>query len=99
MSSSFVNSERISMEKNQTRMFLRLLGGGYLVYLAYDLIKTSEGQAKFIAAAVLFGLVGGALFIHSLLTLVRSDYFRNDPPPENGEEPEEESEEEESDKA
>ncbi|MCI6433175.1 MAG: hypothetical protein MR828_00100 [Clostridiales bacterium] len=84
------------MEKNQTRIILRLLGGGYLVYLAYDLIKTSEGQAKFIAAAVLFGLVGGALFIHSLLTLVRSDYFRNDPPPENGEESEEESEEEES---
>lgn len=99
MSSSFANSERISMEKNQTRIFLRLLGGGYLVYLAYDLIKTSEGQAKFIAAAVLFGLVGGALFIHSLLTLVRSDYFRNDPPPENGEESEEESEEEESEEA
>ena len=87
------------MEKNQTRIFLRLLGGGYLVYLAFDLIKTSEGQAKFVAAAVLFGLVGGALFIHSLLTLVRSDYFRKDPRPEKGEDPEEESEEEESEEA
>ena len=38
MSSSFANSERISMEKNQTRIILRLLGGGYLVYLAYDLL-------------------------------------------------------------
>ena len=79
MSSSFANSERISMEKNQTRIFLRLLGGGYLVYLAYDLIKSSEGQAKFIVIAILFGLVGGALFLHSLLTLVKSDYFRNTP--------------------
>ena len=90
MSSSFPNSERISMEKNQTRMFLRLLGGGYLVYLASDLIKTSEGQAKFIAAAILFGLVGGALCIHTLLTLVRGDCFRKDSPPKSGEEPEDE---------
>lgn len=87
------------MENNQIKLILRLVVGGYLVYLAYDLIKTSENQGKFIAAAALFALAGGALFIHSLLTLVRSDYFRNDPPPENGEDPEEESEEEESEEA
>lgn len=74
----------------QASLLLRLLGGGYLVYLAYDLFKTSEGKMQFIAAAVLFGLVGGALFLHSLLTLVKSDYFRNTPPPENGEESQEE---------
>ena len=64
----------------QFSLLLRLLGGGYLVYLAYDLFKTSEGKWQFIAAAAVFGLVGGALFVHSLLTLVRSDYFRNPPP-------------------
>lgn len=74
----------------QASLLLRLLGGGYLVYLAYDLFKTSEGKMQFIAAAVLFALVGGALFLHSLLTLVKSDYFRNTPPPENGEESQEE---------
>ena len=74
----------------QFSLLLRLLGGGYLVYLAYDLFKTSEGKMQFIAAAVLFALVGGALFLHSLLTLVKSDYFRNTPPPENGEESQEE---------
>lgn len=58
---------------------MRLLGGGYLVYLAYDLIKSSQGDLKFVAATILFGLVGGALFLHSLLTLVKSDYFRNTP--------------------
>ena len=99
MSSSFANSERISMEKNQTRIILRLLGGGYLVYLAYDLIKTSEGQAKFIVIAILFGLVGGALFLHSLLTLARGSNFRKDSTPESVEEPKEESEEEESEEA
>ena len=74
----------------QASLLLRLLGGGYLVYLAYDLFKTSEGKMQFIAAAVLFALVGGALFLHSLLSLVKSDYFRNTPPPENGEESQEE---------
>lgn len=63
----------------QASLLLRLLGGGYLVYLAYDLIKSSQGDLKFVAAAILFGLVGGALFLHSLLTLVKSDYFRNTP--------------------
>ena len=80
------------MKNNQPPQFsllLRLLGGGYLVYLAYDLVKTSEGKGQFIAAAVVFGLVGGALFLHSLLTLVKSDYFRNTPPPENEEKSEE----------
>ena len=74
----------------QASLLLRLLGGGYLVYLAYDLVKSSQGDWKFIAAAVLFALVGGARFLHSLLTLVKSDYFRNTPPPENGEESQEE---------
>lgn len=78
-----------SQKPPQVSLLLRLLGGGYLVYLAYDLFKSSEGKAQYIAAAVLFALVGGALFIHSLLTLVRSDYFRNSPPPEDEEPPEE----------
>ena len=78
------------MENNQMKLILRLVVGGYLVYLAYDLIKSSQGDWKFIAAAVLFGLVGGALFIHSLLTLVKSDYFRNSPPPQDEEKTEDE---------
>ena len=77
------------LENNQFRQLLRLLGGGYLVYLAYDLIKTGGGAWHFIAAAVVFGLVGAALFLHSLLTLVKSDYFRNTPPSENEEKSEE----------
>ena len=77
-----------SQKPPQFSLLLRLLGGGYLVYLAYDLIKSGEGKLQFIAAAVVFGLAGGALFLHSLLTLVKSDYFRN-PPPETKDESEE----------
>lgn len=81
------------MENNQMKLILRLVMGGYLVYLAYDLFQTCQGEGIFIAAAVLFALAGGALFIHSLLTLVRSGIFQNTPPTEHGKEPEEESEE------
>lgn len=81
---------RSNQKPPQFSLLLRLLGGGYLVYLAYDLFKTSQGKVQFIAAAVVFALVGGALFIHSLLTLVKSDYFRNSPPPQDEEKTEDE---------
>ena len=90
MSSSFAFKKETDMERNQMKDILRLVVGGYLVYLAYDLFKSSEGKVQFIAAAVLFALVGVALFIFSLLTLVKSSYFRNSPPPEDEEPPEEE---------
>lgn len=78
-----------SQKPPQVSLLLRLLGGGYLVYLAYDLIKSSQGDVKFIFAAAVFGVVGAVLFVHSLLTLVRSDYFRNSPPPKDEETTEE----------
>lgn len=78
----------------QVSLLLRLLGGGYLVYLAYGLFKDGQGKAQFLAAAVLFALVGGALFLHSLITLVKSGYFSNSPPPGEEQEPEEAPEEE-----
>ena len=72
-----------SQKTPQFSLLLRLLGGGYLVYLAYDLFKNGQGNWFVYAAAAVFALVGGALFIHSLLTLVKSDYFRNSPPPQD----------------
>ena len=65
------------MENNQMKLILRLVVGGYLVYLAYDLCQTSQGKLMFMAAAALFALAGGALFIHALLTLVKNGNFRN----------------------
>lgn len=64
----------------QSSLILRVLGGGYLIYLGWDLFSTSDGQIKFWVAAGFFALVGAALLGSSLWTLARSDYFRNDPP-------------------
>ena len=55
---------------------LRLLGGGYLVYLAWDLRSAVHGSLLFFVAVTVFALVGAALFIHSLVTLMRHGYFR-----------------------
>ena len=76
----------------QTSLILRLLGGGYLVYLAWDLAKDNLGLNLFTAAAVVFGLVGGALFIPSAVTLVRSDYFYDKPAQEEASEESEDAE-------
>ena len=63
----------------QSSYLLRLLGGGYLVYLGYDIGKDTLGLNWLTAAAAVFILVGGALFITSAITLARSDYFYNRP--------------------
>ena len=76
----------------QTSLILRLLGGGYLVYLAWDLAKDNLGLNLFTAAAVVFALVGGALFITSAVTLVRSDYFYDTPVQEEASEESEDTE-------
>ena len=79
----------------QTSLILRLLGGGYLVYLAWDLAKDNLGLNLFTTAAAVFALVGGALFISSAVTLVRSDYFYDKPVQEQEEETEEQEDTEE----
>jgi hypothetical protein len=66
----------------QTSLLLRLLGGGYLVYLAWDLRASVQDSFLFLIAVVAFGLVGAALFISSLRTLINHGYFRKATVPE-----------------
>lgn len=63
----------------QFSLLLRLLGGGYLVYLAWDIRGAFSDGPLFILAAVVFVLVGGGLFAHSAWTLIRHEYFRKPP--------------------
>lgn len=60
-------------------LWLRLLGGGYLVYLAWDIRGAFSDGPLFILAAVVFALVGGGLFGHAARTLIRHAYFRKPP--------------------
>ncbi len=64
----------------QFSVILRILGGGYLVYLAYDLLTGIESPNTLImAAAVVFGVVGAVLVFFSIRHLVRHEYFYDAP--------------------
>ncbi len=73
----------------QASLLLRILGGGYLVYLAWELRGTIRESQLFLAAVIAFGLVGVLLVFFSLRELMTSGYFRNEtetPPSDESEE-------------
>jgi len=65
---------------------LRVLGGGYLVYLAWQLFRDAQGEIKYILAAAVFGVVGLVLAVWSGWSLITNEYFRDKPSQENTQE-------------
>ena len=63
----------------QASLLLRILGGGYLLYLAWDLRSTVGDGLLFLAAVIAFALIGAALVFFSVKELVTSGYFRKEP--------------------
>ena len=59
---------------SQISLILRLLGGGYLLYLAWSLLGTADGNTVCILMAVFFALVGAVLLLHTLLKISRGEY-------------------------
>ena len=59
-------------------VILRILGGGYLVYLAWDLRASVQDGPLFLIAVIVFALVGLLLAGTSLKYLLQHRYFRND---------------------
>ncbi len=67
----------------QTSLLLRVFGGGYLMYLAWDMRSAFEDGLMYIIAAAVFAAVGAVLLTHSIWKLARHEYFRKDPAWEN----------------
>ena len=65
---------------SQISLILRLLGGGYLLYLAWSLLSTAGGNTVYILMAVFFALVGTVLVLHTLLKISRGEYIGPTPP-------------------
>ena len=65
---------------SQISLILRLLGGGYLLYLAWSLLGTADGNTVYILMAVFFGLVGAVLLLYTLLKISRGEYTGPTPP-------------------
>lgn len=63
----------------QASLLLRILGGGYLVYLAWDLRASAGESLLFLAAIIVFAVVGLLLAVFSIRELLSSGYFRNEP--------------------
>ena len=79
---------------SQISLILRLLGGGYLLYLAWSLLSTAGGNTVYILMAVFFALVGAVLLLHTLLKISRGEYTRPTPPNSGESEIKEESHDE-----
>jgi len=77
----------------ETSYMLRLLGGGYLIYLAWDLRTSIGKEPLFLFAVIVFGLVGALLLVSSLKALAAHGYFRKNTEPETTEDCEERSDE------
>ena len=58
----------------QSTLILRLLAGGYLLYLSWDLRGAIAESPLFIVAIVAFSLIGAALLIHAGWKLLKGDY-------------------------
>ena len=63
----------------QISLLLRMVGGGYLVYLAWDLREAFRDGSYFIVFAVLFALAGAVLLGHSIYKFVKKEYIPNTP--------------------
>ena len=59
-------------------VILRILGGGYLVYLAWDLRASVQDGPLFLIAVIVFALVGLVLAGTSINYLLKHKYFRDD---------------------
>ena len=82
--------EKKNVQPPQVSLLLRVLGGGYLVYLAYELLfkSSSKPGTLILVSAILFALVGNVLLVVSLYQLVTHEYFyQKDTPSEEETEP------------
>jgi len=59
---------------NQTVLTIRVLVGGYVAYLGYDIIKTEEKALVSTIFAGLFIVIGAFLVIWSLKKLIKGEY-------------------------
>lgn len=77
----------------QMNLVIRIVAGGYLLYLVYSMYKSfgeAQGAEKFIfpAIAVLFAVIGAVIIVSALRAMVRGEYVggAKDPAGKDGEE-------------
>ena len=79
---------------SQISLILRLLGGGYLIYLGWGLWQGAEGNTLYLLISAFFMLVGAILLLSSLLEISRGGNTEPTPPDDGESETKEESHDE-----
>ena len=77
----------------QSSLLLRILGGIYLVYLAWDMRSAIGNGPLFTIAVPVFAVIGALLAGHSIWVLAHHGYFRKDSKTDSTEDMEDESDE------
>ena len=73
-----------SERRSQTTLLLRLLGGGYLLYLGISILTDGTASLPITAGAVLFILVGAGLLAVTLPAVLQQIRQINGPKDSNG---------------
>lgn len=68
-----------SEKRSQTTLLLRLLGGGYLLYLGISILTDGTASLPIMGGAVIFILAGAGLLAITLLPLLRRKDGPEDP--------------------
>ncbi len=68
-----------SEKRSQTTLLLRLLGGGYLLYLGISILMDGAASLPIMGGAAVFILAGAGLLAITLLSLLRQKDGPEDP--------------------
>ena len=79
---------------NNFTLILRILGGGYLIYLGWGLWQGAGGNTLYLLISAFFMLVGAVLLLSSLLEISRGGNTEPTPPDDGESEIKEESHDE-----
>ena len=63
----------------QISLLLRMVGGGYLLYIAWDLRSAFRDGPHILIFAVLFALIGAGLLGHSIYKFIKKEYIPSSP--------------------
>ena len=63
----------------QISLLLRMVGGGYLLYIAWDLPSAFRDGPHLLNFAELFALIGAGLLGHSIYKFIKKEYIPNSP--------------------
>lgn len=77
----------------QSSLLLRILGGIYLVYLAWDMRSAIPNGPLYVIPIIVFAVIGVILAGHSIWTLINHGYFRKSSETDSTEEMEDASDE------